>query len=142
VGRDRLLILESEEFFSDPAAVYARLLRFLDLPAWRPQSFRRHNARPSAPMPADLRARLEAEFRPHDDALARLIGREPAWRQACPHGRRRRPIPAGMRCHSAGPPASSAGTGWPWRSASRWDCSAPADTCGGTTTPTTPAPRS
>jgi len=82
VGRDRLLILESEEFFTDPATVYARLLRFLDLPSWRPGSFRRHNARPSAPMPAELRERLTQEFRPHDDALARLLGREPAWRRA------------------------------------------------------------
>jgi hypothetical protein len=71
VGRDRLLILSSEDFFADPDTVYAEVLRFLDLPAWRPESFRQHNARPSAPMPADLRARLVEEFRPHDDALAR-----------------------------------------------------------------------
>jgi hypothetical protein len=81
VGRDRLLILESEQFFVDGPAVYRQVLDFLELPDWSPAAFEQHNARPSAPLAAELRARLEEQLQPHDEALAELMGRVPAWRR-------------------------------------------------------------
>lgn len=80
VGRDRLLILESEQFFSNGPAVYQQVLDFLELPQWSPAAFEQHNARPSAPLSPELQARLEEEFRLPDEALAGLLGRVPAWR--------------------------------------------------------------
>lgn len=81
VGRDRLLVLEAEEFFTDGAAVYRRVLDFLELPQWSPEAFEQHNARPSKPLAPQLQSRLEDELRPHDEALAELLGRMPAWRR-------------------------------------------------------------
>ena len=81
VGRDRLHLVDSDEFFTKPEEVYAGVLDFLGLPAWRPESFEKHNARPRASMPAPLRARLEEHFAPYDGRLADWWGTTPAWRR-------------------------------------------------------------
>ncbi len=81
VGRDRLHLVDSDEFFTRPEEVYAGVLDFLGLPGWRPESFEKHNARPRASMPAALRDRLEAHFAPYDARLAEWWGRTPAWRR-------------------------------------------------------------
>ena len=81
VGRDRLHLVDSDEFFTEPEDVYAGVLDFLGLPAWRPESFEQHNARPRASMPAALRARLEEHFAPYDARLAEWWGATPAWRR-------------------------------------------------------------
>ncbi|WP_018653350.1 sulfotransferase domain-containing protein [Actinomadura flavalba] len=80
-GRDRVLVLYAEDFFGDPEPCYDRILDFLGLPAWRPASFERHNARPGSPLPDRLLTRLRDHYAPHDDALAELLGAEPAWRR-------------------------------------------------------------
>lgn len=81
VGRDRLHLVDSDEFFTRPEQVYAGVLDFLGLPAWRPESFEKHNARPRASMPAPLRARLEESFAPYDTRLADWWVSTPAWRR-------------------------------------------------------------
>lgn len=79
-GRERVLVLESAEFFATPEPVWERALAFLGLPPWYPPAFERHNARPSAPLSDRLRNRLETYFAPHDERLAALLGEVPSWR--------------------------------------------------------------
>lgn len=81
VGRDRLHLVDSDEFFTRPEEVYAGVLEFLGLPAWRPEAFEKHNARPRASMEPALRSRLEDGFAPYDTRLAEWWGRTPAWRR-------------------------------------------------------------
>ena len=81
VGQERLLVLESADFFATPQAVWQRVLEFLGLPAWYPPVFGRHNAQAGAPLPDRLRERLEEYFEPHDEALAALLGEVPTWRR-------------------------------------------------------------
>jgi hypothetical protein len=80
-GRERLCVVDSQDFFDDPAPVFAAVERFLGLPAATGIAFERHNARPRAPMPAALRARLDAHYRPYDERLAAWWGRTPSWRR-------------------------------------------------------------
>ncbi|MGH8834881.1 MAG: sulfotransferase [Actinomycetes bacterium] len=82
VGRQRVLVLESAELF-DPADVepWDRLLEFLGLPAWRPDRLPHANAKPSAPLPAGVRHRLDDHYRDHDERLTELLGRIPSWRR-------------------------------------------------------------
>ncbi|MCW2568548.1 MAG: sulfotransferase [Mycobacterium sp.] len=80
-GRDRMSIVDSQDFFDDPAPVFAAVERFLGLPPATGIAFERHNARPRAPMPAGLRARLDEHFRPYDARLAAWWGRTPSWRR-------------------------------------------------------------
>lgn len=80
-ARDRVHVLDSEDFFEAPVTTYAAVLEFLGLPDWMPASFDRHNARPGKALEAKLRRRLEDYYAPHDEALAELLGRQPAWRR-------------------------------------------------------------
>jgi hypothetical protein len=81
VGRERIMVVESERFFTDPKPVYDRVLDFLGLPLLGYPEFDQHNARPrSAPMAGRLRAELTAHYAPHDDELSGWLGRTPSWR--------------------------------------------------------------
>jgi hypothetical protein len=80
LGRDRLLVVESESFFTTPQVEYARIVQFLGVRPFTPDSFDQFNARPGALEP-QTRARLTAHFDEHDDALAELLGHVPVWRR-------------------------------------------------------------
>lgn len=76
---DQIHVIESEAFFERPEATYGLALDFLQLPPVMPDRFDRWNGRPSSPMPDETRTRLREHFRSHDQSLAILLGREPAW---------------------------------------------------------------
>ena len=79
-GRDRLHVVDSGRFFTDPEPVYDGVLDFLGLCHHCYPVFERHNARPRSPMPEALRARLSEYFLPHDERLSRWLGGLPSWR--------------------------------------------------------------
>ena len=80
-GRERLHVVDSEDFFTEPEPVWAGVLDFLGLPWPRLPAFDRHNARPRSPMPQSLRRRLDESFLPYDERLAEWWGRTPSWRR-------------------------------------------------------------
>jgi hypothetical protein len=84
VGRERIHVVESERFFTEPEQAYDEVCEFLGLPLGleRP-AFERHNARPrKSDMDPVLRRDLTNHFAEHDDALISWLGRVPIWRQA------------------------------------------------------------
>jgi hypothetical protein len=81
-GRDRIHVVDSERFFTDPEPVYDGVLDFLGLRQHGYPVFERHNARPRSPMPESLRATLTGHFAPHDERLANWLGHAPSWRGA------------------------------------------------------------
>ncbi|HEX2145355.1 MAG TPA: sulfotransferase [Glycomyces sp.] len=82
VGRDRVLVLDSGEFFSRPEDAFERVLRFLGLPWIGEFAFARHNARGrTSPMSPALREQLTAHFEPYDQRLADWLGSVPSWRR-------------------------------------------------------------
>ncbi|HZN76355.1 MAG TPA: sulfotransferase [Micromonosporaceae bacterium] len=81
VGRQRILVVDSGEFFTSPRQVYDRVLHFLGLPMMEYPSFARHNARPRTTDMADhVRRELTAHFAPWDARLVEWLGTEPSWR--------------------------------------------------------------
>lgn len=80
-GSERVLVLFAEDFFGEPEPAYDRVIDFLGLPRWRPESFERHNARPGSPLSPALQKRLLDHFEPYDQKLAALLGEVPAWRR-------------------------------------------------------------
>lgn len=79
-SRDRIHVLDSGDYFADPAPLYDELLGFLDLPRAGLPEFKKQNARPRpAPMPSSVRTALVDHFRPYDERLAAWLGREPSW---------------------------------------------------------------
>jgi hypothetical protein len=82
LGRERIHVVDSEEFFTQPEQVYAEVLHFLGLPLMGDIAFEQHNARPrSAPMPEATRQELTAHFAPYDERLAAWLHRVPSWRR-------------------------------------------------------------
>ncbi|WP_100499989.1 sulfotransferase domain-containing protein [Geodermatophilus chilensis] len=79
-GRERMHIVDSHEFFTQPEPVYDDVLRFLGLPHAGYPAFERHNARSRSPMQPELRARLEEHFAPYDERLVAWLGRPVSWR--------------------------------------------------------------
>lgn len=80
VGRDRVHVVDSGRFFTDPERAYDHVLDFLGLRNHVYPLFERHNARPRAPMPESLRAELGDYFAPYDEKLTDWLGRPPSWR--------------------------------------------------------------
>jgi hypothetical protein len=80
VGRDRVHVVDSGRFFTEPEPVYDGVLDFLGLRRHGYPVFERHNARPRSPMPETLRARLNEHFAAPDERLASWLGHPPSWR--------------------------------------------------------------
>ena len=80
VGRDRLLVVSSEQLFGDPAATYHRVLRFLGLPEFTPAGFAAQNANVYvSPISARARAMLEDRFREPNKLLYGFVGEDFGW---------------------------------------------------------------
>jgi hypothetical protein len=77
---DRLLILESGEFFQRTAEVFDRVLDFLRLPRWRPDEFgNRFPGKYSEKMSEATRRRLVDYFAPHNEELYAHLGMRFDW---------------------------------------------------------------
>lgn len=80
-GRDRIHVVDSGDFFTDPEPCYRSVLSFLGLPPHPGTVFERHNARPRSPMADSTRAALDEHFQPYDERLAGWLGWTPGWRR-------------------------------------------------------------
>ena len=76
--RAQVHVIDSAGYFSQPAGEYRQLLEFLGLTPFEPR-FDAANARPGPPLDAKGRRMLEEHFAPHDERLAKLLGRQPGW---------------------------------------------------------------
>jgi hypothetical protein len=81
VGRDRIHVIDSHQFFTEPLPVYGRVLDFLELPHGPAPTFDQHNARSRSELSDSLRATLSAHFEPYDRALEGWLGTIPSWRR-------------------------------------------------------------
>ena len=79
-GRDRIHVVDSGDFWTDPVPSYKGVLDFLDLPDVGNPDFRQRNSRPRpAPTPDSVRAALREHYRPYDERLTAWLGWEPTW---------------------------------------------------------------
>lgn len=81
VGRDRLLVVDSQDFFTTPEQEYRRITDFLGLRPFQPERFDRWNARPGSGLSDAARDYLGSRLAPHDAALERFLGHPPSWRR-------------------------------------------------------------
>ncbi len=72
-GRDRVLILSSNELFGDPASAYASTLSFLGLPP-HDANFEVHNARSYSKISPQIEARLTERFGASNERLVTMLG--------------------------------------------------------------------
>ncbi|MDP8961635.1 MAG: sulfotransferase [Actinomycetota bacterium] len=83
-GRDRFLVLSSEELYADPSSTYQQVLAFLGLPNAGSSGFRNHSYTSGAsakhgPMPEEVRRWLMEEFEPENRRLFRLLQCDFGW---------------------------------------------------------------
>ncbi len=79
VGRDRVLVLFSDDLSADPVGTMTTVHRFLGLPPVPPDTEKRWNLRSKPAMPEGARSRLVEAFREPDARLAGLLGRPVPW---------------------------------------------------------------
>jgi hypothetical protein len=77
--RDRILILQSETFFADPAAGYQRVLDFLDLPRRPLAKYKAFNAGTYDGMAPATRQRLRDLFAEPNRRLYAFLGQDLGW---------------------------------------------------------------
>ncbi|HEY2795931.1 MAG TPA: sulfotransferase [Micromonosporaceae bacterium] len=81
LGRDRIHVVDSAEFFATPQKAYDDVISFLGLPNLGYPTFEQHNARPRRlPIPAPVYAELSEHYRPFDAELSDWLGRTVSWR--------------------------------------------------------------
>jgi hypothetical protein len=78
-GRDRTLVLKSEDFFARPWETLERVLDFLDLPEWRPKAWDAHNEGRYRGMNPATRQWLAEFFEPHNRRLYEYLGVDFGW---------------------------------------------------------------
>ena len=77
---EQLLVIESEQMFRDPSAVFQRVLDFLAIDPWEPAGFGNLNTgRYRSKMPESIQRQLAAYFAPHNERLYELLGTRFSW---------------------------------------------------------------
>lgn len=81
VGKDRLYLMDADDFFTDSVEEFRALQKWLGLPDWVPDSVPAENAQPRAAMDEQLRRSLREYYEEADRELAELTGKTPSWRR-------------------------------------------------------------
>ena len=79
LGRDRFLILKSEEFYSNPLQVMSHVFQFLDLPDCPLSNYPKVNAGSYQPTDPKLRNAIAEYFAPYNRQLEEYLGMEFGW---------------------------------------------------------------
>ena len=77
--REQLLILCSEEFYSDPKTTMKQVFNFLDLPDYQIQDYPKFNAGSYASISKSLRQKLNDYFQSHNQRLEEYLGMKFGW---------------------------------------------------------------
>lgn len=78
-GRDRVLVVRSEDMYEDPATSYDEICTHLGLGHHRPAAFDAWNLKPKSALDPDVRARVAAELADDIAEVSDLLGRDMDW---------------------------------------------------------------
>lgn len=76
---DQVLVVQSEDLFSDPSGTVQRVQNWLGLESFRPDSLQPVNVREYADLDTEVAASLRARFRPDRDELEHITGIRFGW---------------------------------------------------------------
>jgi len=79
VGREKVLVVVSEEMYADPVPAMNRVFEHLGIDPWPVPREEHHNNRPAPKIEPAVADELRAFYAPHNARLARLLGRELPW---------------------------------------------------------------
>lgn len=75
----QFLVLQSEDFFSQPQSVMTQVFNFLELPAYQSPHYKKYNGGLYVPIEDSLRQTLSDYFRPHNQKLEQYLQRSFDW---------------------------------------------------------------
>jgi hypothetical protein len=76
---EKLHIIQSEEFFSDPSEIFHSVEKFLGIKEWEPELFGRHNIGRYDELDEETRVQLNDYFKPYNERLNKLLGTSFHW---------------------------------------------------------------
>ncbi len=76
---EQILVLKSEEFFSDTASCFSRVLDFLELPEYELSSYKTFNIGRETAMDREIRKFLVKYYRQYNQALYSYLGKDFSW---------------------------------------------------------------
>lgn len=77
--RERLMVVQSEEFYRDPSGTLHGVTDYLGLPDWRPQDYAGHKQFSYPKMSPETRSRLTEISHPHNERLFAMLGEDYVW---------------------------------------------------------------
>lgn len=77
--KEQLLILRSEDLYTDTSNTYKKVLKFLNLSLWEPKNYPAYEQMQYAPMSAEIRKQLIEFFAPHNERLYKILDRDMQW---------------------------------------------------------------
>jgi len=78
-SRDQIFVETSEEFFEKPQKTLDKAYEFIGAPHYNLNDIRVHNSMDYSPMGRKTRDYLDHLYKPHNQALADLLGRDLSW---------------------------------------------------------------
>lgn len=77
--RKQMLVLKSEDLFNDTANTLERMLDFLGVPHWAPETYSIPNKREYTDVSPLIRQRLDEYYKPHNQRLYEYLGVNLGW---------------------------------------------------------------
>jgi hypothetical protein len=81
VPQEQVLIIKSEEFYTDPPSTVKLICEFLQVPSWDLKDRSIYNGHSNTTLKAATRQRLVEYFKPHNQQLSELLGIPFDWDQ-------------------------------------------------------------
>ncbi|NJK67485.1 MAG: sulfotransferase domain-containing protein [Microcoleus sp. SU_5_3] len=77
--KSQLLILKSEDLYTNPCGTFNTVLEFLDLPSHQLETYEKYNSTKYSPVNETVYQQLKDYFRSHNQRLAELCDRDFGW---------------------------------------------------------------
>ena len=77
--KSQLLILKSEDLYTNPCGTYHTVLEFLNLPPHQLQTYEKYNSNQYPPVSEKVYEQLKAYYRSHNQRLAQMCDRDFGW---------------------------------------------------------------
>ncbi len=79
-SKEQILVLKSEDLYEEPAKIYKKTLKFLNLPEWELPQYKKYNYLDDKPkMNPIIRKNLVDYFRPYNEKLYKYLGKNFRW---------------------------------------------------------------
>lgn len=77
--KEQILIIKSEDLYTDPSPTFKKILNFLEIPEWEPKDYKEYNAGSYSKIEPGTRKKLNDYFEPHNQRLYEYLGTNFGW---------------------------------------------------------------